>query len=172
MDTLSTDVLGNIIILLDPKSYANFIISYRGANEWFNQPINRKNYKSLFLQKVKIISTDFVEKYTIIKDIAKKHGKYKKYAILEGDRKLAIVSHYHRGLKCGKHIEYFSNGKIYVKTTYLNNKICGNYRQFYDDGNLCFEALYMDGSIVGKFTMYDNTGKIIQEGHSYQNAHK
>jgi antitoxin component YwqK of YwqJK toxin-antitoxin module len=67
-----------------------------------------------------------------------------------------ITPHNDNNLPHGYYEEYFSNGQIWYKGTYINGIITGYWKYYYDNGKLCCKGYYINGRQTGYWEWYDN----------------
>ncbi len=69
-----------------------------------------------------------------------------------GELKEEYITKYR--VKNGEYKRYHKNGKISVKTTYLNGKKEGVYKVFYDNGNLKLKTTFKKGKLEGLYVSW------------------
>ncbi len=74
-----------------------------------------------------------------------------------------------KGLKQGKWMKYYDNGKVQYEATFLDNKPIGNVKKYYKNGTLKAEMIYA-GNIV-RTKLYNESGKLTGVGN-YINKEK
>lgn len=77
---------------------------------------------------------------------------------------------YVNGLKQGKVINYFADGKIAEEKEYVNDFENGEWIQYYEDGKVRMKSTYKDGSLEGKTYYYDRGGKKMIEGNFFHDV--
>jgi antitoxin component YwqK of YwqJK toxin-antitoxin module len=170
MDSLPIEITEIIFIIINPKDYTNFILSYDVALcFWRNKKI-REKYKEQYLRVIRKDFTNDPETYvikTIRVDNGKNHGKYTEYY---ENGQIWIDTTYQNDQKHGKYTEYHKNGQIWIDTTYQNDQKHGKYT-CYHNGQILIDTTYQNGQKHGKYTEYHKNGQIWIDT-TYQNDQK
>jgi len=66
---------------------------------------------------------------------------------------------YVNGLRQGKVVNFFEDGKIAEEKEFVNDFEDGEWIQYYEDGKIRMKATYKKGSLEGKTYYYDRCGK-------------
>lgn len=93
------------------------------------------------------------------------------------DYLIKSVGNYSNGIKVGKWISYYENGKVFREYNFVEGKksgttikegvLSGSYIMFYENGNLMSKAEYLNGKIVGDSYVYYENGNL--KGESKRN---
>ena len=67
-----------------------------------------------------------------------------------------------QGSKQGFWEEYYSNGNLWSKGSYLDDKETGAWEWYYYNGNFCRKGSYLDGIEIGTWETYDREGILIE----------
>lgn len=70
---------------------------------------------------------------------------------------------YKNGVKNGKWIKYFPNGKKMTETTYKDGKLEGPFVNYDPDGKLIVKGQYRDGEMDGVWLYYDENGALYRK---------
>ena len=71
-----------------------------------------------------------------------------------------IISRNAEGQLHGAFEIYLSNGQLWVKTTYKNDKLHGAFERYYSNGQLCVKTAYKNGKRHGNYERYHDNGKL------------
>jgi antitoxin component YwqK of YwqJK toxin-antitoxin module len=164
MDSLPIEIIETIFLLVNPKDYTNFILSYDVALcFWRNKKI-REKYKEQYLR---VVRKDFVTNSgmyfikTIRIDNGKTHGKYTVY---HKNDQIWMNTTYVNNQKHGEYTRYYENGQLREDTTYRNNQRHGKYTRYYENGQICVDTTYQIihdiSRIHGKYTKFYEDGSI------------
>ena len=82
----------------------------------------------------------------------------------------AIRSYY--GQKHGEFISYYTNGQIWSKGSYFNDKETGKFYSYYRNGQLEEEKEYTNGTRSGNTIQYYENGNIKIEYLNHNNGNK
>ena len=94
--------------------------------------------------------------------IYEQNGKGKEYYY---DGKLKIKGSYlNEKIWFGKGKEYYNNGILKYEGEYFKGEKNGKGKQFYDNGNIEFDGEYLNGKKNGKGKEYYKNGNLIFEG--------
>lgn len=96
-------------------------------------------------------------------------GKMEKTVGYKADQ---IISEgpYRDNKKTGVWLEYFDNGKIKMKATYVNGDPNGYVKLYYENGNLKEEGIWRDYKWQGEYRMYYESGSIKYRFHFKRNG--
>lgn len=72
-------------------------------------------------------------------------------------------------IKTGEHIEYYTNGLVKSKKTYINNALNGTYQLFSASGELIKSVQYSNGAMEGSFITYYSDGSIRRKDNYTNN---
>ncbi len=65
--------------------------------------------------------------------------------------------------KNGEYIYYHANGRVHIKTHYINNKLEGIAQVWFDNGQLEYEILYINDKRDGLFKRFYSNGTVAEE---------
>jgi antitoxin component YwqK of YwqJK toxin-antitoxin module len=84
------------------------------------------------------------------------------------DHSLTTRETYNKGKRNGEMLNYFNNGKLSEKLTWVNDKKSGPWEQYFSNGILKFSGKYRDGKLEGDFIVNNENGKPYLKG-GYEN---
>jgi antitoxin component YwqK of YwqJK toxin-antitoxin module len=162
MDSLPIEIIEAIFLLVNPKDYINFILSYNIALCFWRNEKTRERYKKQYLRVVREDFPDcevYVVK-TIRTDNGQNHGKYIMYS---KDGQICEDSTYLNNTLCGKFTSYHNNGQISEDMTYIiidgETRIHGKYIEYHKNGQVRIDATYKNGERHEKCTEYRENGQ-------------
>lgn len=92
-------------------------------------------------------------------------GNYTSYFQV-GEDLLEFLIPYKDGIKEGEAIEYYANGNVYNKVTYVSGKIIGIAKKFYINGKPLSKIAYKDGEMNGIYKTYYSNGQLQEDGQT------
>lgn len=69
-----------------------------------------------------------------------------------------------RGRLEGTYVEYFENGRLYIKARYRADRLHGSYETFFPDGKREITTTYRDGFLQGKYEEREESGELYVTG--------
>ena len=91
--------------------------------------------------------------------------KYKKQVELFDHNGKVFREYYtNKKLKNGVFKEYFEDGNLFVKTSYLNDSIDGEYIEYYKNGQLKYHLIYSKNRLMEITEYYDKFGNELDFG--------
>ena len=104
----------------------------------------------------------------------KKDGLSVKYSILENNRDrdhyyLSSEINYKNGMKNGKFLKNYPNGKIKEIGFFIDDEVDGQFKEYFDNGNLRYEGKYLNGNEVGVHKVYESNGPLLYEKYYFEN---
>jgi antitoxin component YwqK of YwqJK toxin-antitoxin module len=80
------------------------------------------------------------------------------------DHGLTTRETYNKGKRNGVMLNYFNNGNLSEKLTWVNDRKNGPWEQYFDNAILKFRGSYKDGKLEGEFIVNYNDGKALLRG--------
>jgi len=79
------------------------------------------------------------------------------------DKAVVEMIQYKNGLRDGAWEQYYSDGKIKIRGTFVNDENAGTFQAFSPEGQLMISGQYADGHRDGIWTTWDDKGKLLKK---------
>jgi antitoxin component YwqK of YwqJK toxin-antitoxin module len=80
------------------------------------------------------------------------------------DKTLKLEENYKNGIKAGKSLKYYSNGKVAEDLSWINNMKEGPWNQYFENGSPKIKAIYINDRREGNFETFYSSGKTEMRG--------